>query len=98
MDNQDQYKGRGALDAFLNLFSLITLGWMSIAIGMVVFQLIDKYLGPQAAYLYNQFASNHTNNNRRCRWQSLAQPGFLELKTGYNCRLKAEKSVELTGQ
>lgn len=46
MSNPDQFKGKGALDAFLNLFSLITLGWMAIAIGMMLFQIIDKFLSP----------------------------------------------------
>lgn len=55
MEQQDHYKGKGALDAFLNLFSLITLGWMSISIGMVLFQVIDKFLGPITAY-YNDFS------------------------------------------
>lgn len=50
MENQTQassdFKGSGALDAFLNLFSLITLGWMSISIGIMLFQFIDKFLSP----------------------------------------------------
>ena len=57
MDNQmsqDSFKGKGALDAFLNLFSLITLGWMSIAIGMILFQIIDRFLSPGTVdYLSN---------------------------------------------
>ena len=44
--NQDQFKGKGALDAFLNLFSLITLGWTAIALGIIFFQIIDKFLSP----------------------------------------------------
>lgn len=46
--NTEKFKGKGALDAFLNLFSLITLGWMAIAIGMILFQIIDKFLSPGA--------------------------------------------------
>lgn len=36
-------KGSGAFDAFLNLLSLITLGWMSIGLGITLFQIIDKF-------------------------------------------------------
>lgn len=39
------YRGKGALDAFLNLLSLISLGWLAQAFGTVCFQLIGKYLG-----------------------------------------------------
>jgi len=39
------HKGRGALDAFLNLLSLITVIWLAYSIGAVFFQLINKYLG-----------------------------------------------------
>lgn len=56
MENQDHYKGKGALDAFLNLFSLITLGWMSIATGMILFQIIDKLFSPEKVYYYNEFS------------------------------------------
>lgn len=38
-------KGNGAFDAFLNLLSLISLGWLSHAFGTVCFQLINKNLG-----------------------------------------------------
>lgn len=38
-------KGRAALDAFLNLLSLITVVWLAYSVGGVVFQLINKYLG-----------------------------------------------------
>lgn len=58
MENQDNYKGKGALDAFLNLFSLITLGWTSIATGMILFQIIDKFFSPEKAYLYNDFSQD----------------------------------------
>ncbi|MEK7653211.1 MAG: DUF5671 domain-containing protein [Patescibacteria group bacterium] len=40
-------KGKGAFDAFLNLLSLITLGWMSISVGAVLFQIINKFFVPQ---------------------------------------------------
>jgi len=38
-------KGKAAFDAFLNLLSLITLGWLAHAFGTVCFQLINKNLG-----------------------------------------------------
>jgi len=38
-------QGQGALDAFLNLLSLITLGWLAGAIGAIIFQLINRYFG-----------------------------------------------------
>lgn len=44
-------KGRGAFDAFLNLLSLITLGWLAHAFGAVCFQLINKYLGDLNSYI-----------------------------------------------
>lgn len=44
-------KGRGAFDAFLNLLSLITLGWLSHAFGAVCFQLINKNLGDLNSYI-----------------------------------------------
>jgi len=43
-----QFKGKGALDAFLNLLGLITVGWMSIAIGMILFQIINKFFTDKA--------------------------------------------------
>jgi hypothetical protein len=43
--NKKAYRGKGALDAFLNLLSLISLGWLAQAFGAVCFQLIGKYLG-----------------------------------------------------
>ncbi|MDO8669125.1 MAG: DUF5671 domain-containing protein [Candidatus Buchananbacteria bacterium] len=58
MEEQDHYKGKGALDAFLNLFSLITLSWMSISIGIILFQIIDKFLSPKELYLYNSFSQS----------------------------------------
>lgn len=48
MQTQDNFKGKGALDAFLNLLSLITVGWMSIAVGMILFQLINKFFASKA--------------------------------------------------
>ncbi|MFA5124476.1 MAG: DUF5671 domain-containing protein [Patescibacteria group bacterium] len=42
--NNSSYRGKGALDAFLNLLSFISLGWMSWAIGGIAFQLINRYL------------------------------------------------------
>lgn len=44
-------KGKGAFDAFLNLLSLITLGWLAHAFGAVCFQLINKYLGDLNSYI-----------------------------------------------
>lgn len=55
-ESPDQFKGKGAMDAFLNLFSLITLGWMSIAIGIILFQIIDKFLSPGAVYNLSRFS------------------------------------------
>lgn len=40
-------KGRGALDAFINLLNLITLGWVAIWLGRVVFWLVNKFFSPQ---------------------------------------------------
>lgn len=51
----DQFKGKGALDAFLNLFSLITLAWTSIAIGLILFQIIDKFLSPGVVFSLSRF-------------------------------------------
>jgi hypothetical protein len=62
MQNQtqapNQFKGKGALDAFLNLFSLITLTWMSIAIGIVLFQIIDKFLSPGVVRQLSSFSQS----------------------------------------
>ncbi len=44
-------KGKGAFDAFLNLLSLITLGWLAHAFGAVCFQLINKNLGDLNSYI-----------------------------------------------
>ncbi len=54
----EQYKGKGALDAFLNLLSLITLGWMSISIGSVLFQIINKFFIPQATDYENYYSQD----------------------------------------
>jgi len=52
-------KHSGALDAFLNLLSLVTLGWLAFAIGMICFQIIDKYLGPDnVVYYLNNFSQD----------------------------------------
>jgi len=55
---EQNHKSNGALDAFLNLFSLITLGWMSISIGLILFQIIDKFFSPQKVDFYNQFSQS----------------------------------------
>ena len=44
----NQFKGKGALDAFFNLLSLVTVGWLSIALGMILFQLINKFFVSKA--------------------------------------------------
>ncbi len=44
-------KGQAAFDAFLNLLSLITLGWLAHAFGTICFQLINKNLGDLNSYL-----------------------------------------------
>jgi hypothetical protein len=53
---EQTYKGKGALDAFLNLFSLITLGWMSISIGVILFHIIDKLFGSDKVNFYTSFS------------------------------------------
>lgn len=45
-----QFKGRGALDAFLNLLYLITLGWVSISLGQVLFWIINKFFSPETPF------------------------------------------------
>ena len=55
-ENPEQFRGKGALDAFLNLFSLITLGWMSIAVGIILFQIIDKFLSPGVVSQLSRFS------------------------------------------
>ena len=56
--SQGSYKGKGALDAFLNLLSLITLGWMSIAVGIILFQIIDKFLSPGTVSNLSNFSQS----------------------------------------
>lgn len=51
-----QYKGKGALDAFLNLFALISLGWMSFSFGAVLFEIIGKFFSPPNVNAYNSFS------------------------------------------
>ena len=46
--DKNKYKGKGALDAFLNLLSLISLGWTSWAIGAIAFELIYRYVEMQS--------------------------------------------------
>ena len=41
----DQYRGKGALDAFFNLAYLVTLAWTAISFGGIIFQIINKYFG-----------------------------------------------------
>lgn len=43
--SQEPYRGKGALDAFLNLLSLVTLGWTAFSFGGVLFQIINKFFG-----------------------------------------------------
>lgn len=45
---EPEFHGKGAFDAFLNLLSLVTLGWTAISFGGVIFQIINKYLGNPA--------------------------------------------------
>ncbi|MFA5029643.1 MAG: DUF5671 domain-containing protein [Patescibacteria group bacterium] len=49
-NNQNLYKEKGALDAFLNLLSLVTLGWMSLSLGGVLFQIINKFFSPNLLF------------------------------------------------
>jgi len=55
---ENQYKGKGAFDAFLNLLSLITLGWMSLAVGAALFQIINKFLAASAVDYAASFSQN----------------------------------------
>lgn len=41
----EKFKGHGALDAFLNLLTLITSGWLAWSLGAMSFQLTNKYFG-----------------------------------------------------
>ncbi len=56
----DTSKKSTALDAFLNLLTLITLGWFSISFGRLLFVIIDKTLGDTSRndffYSGNQFS------------------------------------------
>jgi len=56
--SEKDYKGGGALDAFLNLLSLITLGWVSISVGGVLFQIIDKFFNPALSGSLTQFSQS----------------------------------------
>lgn len=48
----ENFKGRGPLDAFLNLLSLITLSWLWIATINVAQQIIDKFLSKPTINMY----------------------------------------------
>lgn len=56
----DTPKKSTALDAFLNLLTLITLGWFSISLGRLLFVIIDKTIGDASRndfyYSGNQFS------------------------------------------
>ncbi len=43
-------KGNGALDAFLNLLVLISLGWLVTSIGKILFNVVDNYFAPNNYY------------------------------------------------
>ena len=50
-----EIKGHGALDAFLNLFSLISLGWLAISFSGVLYNIVDKFFpGVNTYYDYMQ--------------------------------------------
>lgn len=54
----DEFRGKGALDAFMNLLSLVTVGWTAISFGGVIFQIINKYFGAgRYAYSYEGYYS-----------------------------------------
>ena len=53
-ESLENYKGKGALDAFLNLLSLITLLWLWIAVSQVLFQLVDRMFTAPAIDYYGQ--------------------------------------------
>lgn len=48
----ENFKGKGPLDAFLNLLSLITLSWLWIATIEVAHQIIDKFLSKPTINMY----------------------------------------------
>lgn len=48
-------KGSGALDAFLNLLSLITVGWLAWSFGAIIFAFIDHFFGSAQMYYNPQF-------------------------------------------
>jgi len=52
----DSYSGSGALDAFLNLLSLVTVGWFAISFGGVLFQIINKFFGERAFGYSSRFS------------------------------------------
>ena len=58
MEDTTSYKGKGAFDAFLNLLSLITLGWMSISVGAVLFQIVNKFFVPKTFDYIGSFSQN----------------------------------------
>ncbi len=55
---QESFKGKGALDAFLNLLSLVTLGWTAFSFGGVLFQIINRYFGNYALGYDNSYYSS----------------------------------------
>jgi len=54
--NQESHKGKGALDAFLNLLSIISLGWLAFAFGGTLFQIINKFFTNPAFEYSSQFS------------------------------------------
>ncbi|MFA6254905.1 MAG: DUF5671 domain-containing protein [Patescibacteria group bacterium] len=54
----NQLKGKGALDAFLNLLSLATVGWLAISLGMILFQLINKFVPAKAIDYVARFSQS----------------------------------------
>jgi len=55
---QESFKGKGALDAFLNLLLLVTLGWTAFSFGGVIFQIINRYFGNYALGYDNSYYSS----------------------------------------
>lgn len=47
--------GRGALDAFFNLLTLVSIGWYSVALGGALFQIINKFYG-RDIYGFSRFS------------------------------------------
>jgi len=77
--SQNNYKGQGPLDAFLNLFNLITLGWLAISFGQLVFWLINRFFSPE---FIDQYGYSQTGLKFAIASLIIVTPIFL-LVAGY---------------